>query len=259
MNKGKEDVFVMKLDSRGNLQWNKTFGGSSGEVGFSLIPTSDGGFVLTGVTESNDGDFKGMSKGGGDIFVVKLDSRGDIQWKKVFGGSGGEMGTSITSYLDGGYVLTGVSNSNDCDFEEMNKGGEDVFVIRLDPRGDILWKKTFGGGSVEMGTSITSYLDGGYVITGSTVSNSGDFEEMNKGGGDIFVIKTDSRGDIQWKKVFGGSGVDVGGYFTDNPDGGFLLTGVCGSNDGDFNGMNKGQEDIFVIRLDSNGKRSTKW
>ena len=226
----------------------------------STISTPDGGYVLTGVTNSNDGDFKGMNKGERDIFVIKLDSRGDILWKKTFGGSGFDEGTFITATPDGGYVLTGVTGSNDDgDFKEMNKGRQDVFVIKLDSRGDILWKKTFGGSGFDYGVSTISTPDGGYVLRGGTQSNDYDFKGMNKGEWDVFVIKLDSRGDILWKKVFGGSYGDGGRSITATPDGGYVLTGWTRSNDGDFKGMNKGEWDVFVIKLDSNGNlnRST--
>jgi hypothetical protein len=122
MNKGGRDIFVMKLSSNGDIQWNKTIGGSGDENGISIQQTTDGGYVLTGFTESNDGDFSGMNKGGFDIFVMKLSSNGDIQWNKTIGGSGDENGLSISQSTDGGYVLTGGTQSNDGDFSGMNKG-----------------------------------------------------------------------------------------------------------------------------------------
>ena len=255
MNKGLEDIFVIKLDSQGNILWKKTFGGSNYEWGYSITTTPDGGFVLTGSTLSNDGDFEEMNKGVGDIFVIKIDSRGDVQWKKTFGGttSGLDEGWSITTTPDSGLVLTGSTSSNDDDFNGMNKGLEDIFVIKLDSQGNILWKKTFGGSNYEWGYSITTTPDGGSALSGYTRSNNADFNGMNKGLWDIFVIKLDSRGDVQWKKIFGGSDNDWGLSITTTPDGGFVLTGSTLSNDGDFQGMNKGSSDIFVIKLDSNG------
>ena len=253
MNKGLDDIFVIKLDSRGDVEWKKTFGGTWDEQGSSITTTSDGGCVLTGYTGSIDGDFKGMNKGRFDIFVIKLDSRGDVQWKKTFGGSVWEESYSITTTPDSGCVLTGYTFSYDGDFEGLNKGDRDVFVIKLDSRGDVQWKKTFGGSKDERGRSITTTPDGGYVLTGDTFSNDGDFNGMNKGRYDVFVIKLDSRGDVQWKKTFGGSENECGRSITTTPDGGYVLTGETSSIDGDFEGMNKGLEDIFVIKLDSNG------
>jgi hypothetical protein len=159
----------MKLSSNGDIQWNKTFGGSGSENGRSIQQTTDGGYVLTGVTRSNDGDFSGINKGGQDIFVMKLSSNGDIQWNKTFGGSGSENGYSIQQTSDGGYVLTGDTGSNDGDFSGMNKGGRDIFVMKLSSNGDIQWNKTFGGSAFENGYSIQQTSDGGYVLTGVLV------------------------------------------------------------------------------------------
>jgi TfoX/Sxy family transcriptional regulator of competence genes len=253
VNIGGNDIFVVKLDSRGDIQWKRMFGGSIDEWGHSISTTTDGGFVLTGWTTSNDGDFKEMNKGYKDFFVIKLDSIGDVQWKKMFGGSYSEEGHSITTTTDGGYVLTGRTTSNDGDFRGMDKGDNDTFVIKLDSIGDIQWKKVFGGSGIDQGYSITTSTYGGFVLTGLTTSNDGDFRGMNKGSGDTFVVQLDSIGDIQWKKVFGGSGYDQGYSIATTPDGGFVLTGKTSSNDGDFIGMNKGGNDIFIIKLGSRG------
>ncbi len=253
MNQGEWDIFVIKLDSRGSVEWKKTFGGTGGEEGNSITTSPDGGYVLTGVTSSNDGDFEGMNKGEKDIFVIKLNSRGDVEWKKAFGGTGGEEGYSITTSPDGGFVLTGSAYSNDGDFNGMNKGEWDIFIIKLESHGDVQWKKTIGGLRYEKGHSVTITLDDGYILTGGTQSNDGDFNGMNKGESDIFVIKLDSHGDVQWKKTFGGLWGDDGRSIATTPDGGFVLTGNTYPNDGDFKGMYKVDRDIFVIKLDSYG------
>jgi hypothetical protein len=252
MNKGFEDIFVIKLDGNGNVLWKKTFGGTSDDRGHAITTTGDGGILITGRTESNDGDFEGMNKGGEDIFVIKLDRDGKVLWKKLFGGSGVDWGTSITT-TDGGVLITGLTTSNDGDFEGMNKGDWDIFVIKLDTDGKVLWKKLFGGSKEDMGQSITTTSDGGVLITVVAHSNDGDFKGMNKGGGDILVIKLDRDGKVLWKKTFGGSERDLGSSITTTGDGGILITGRTSSNDGDFQGMNKGFEDIFVMKLDGNG------
>jgi hypothetical protein len=254
LNKDSSDIFVMKLNSSGEIVWKKTYGGSSDDYGYSITTTTDDGYILTGFTSSNDSDFSGMNKGNTDIFVMKLNSSGEIEWKKTFGGSGGEIGKSITNTYDGGYVLTGWISSNDGDFSGMSKGDYDIFVHKLDSNGDIVWKKTFGGSGGEIGYSIITTSDGGYVITGSTNSNDGDFTGMNKGNQDIFIMKINSNGEIQWKRTFGSIGYDESGIsVSTTTEGGFVLTGYTSSNDGDFSGMSKGGEDIFVMNIDSNG------
>ena len=251
---GGSDIFVMKLNSSGDIVWKKTFGGSSDDEGSSITLTDDGSFVLTGYTWSNDGELNGS-----DIIVMKMNSSGDIVWKKTFGGSDDEKGYSITTTNDGGYVLTGETYSNDRDFSGMNKMNGNIFVIKLDENGDNVWKKTFGGSGDENGYSITTTSNGEIVLTGWTSSNDGDFSGMNKGSWigywieDIFVLKLNSSGDIVWKKTFGGSSNEWGHSIISTSDYGIVVTGGKYSNDGDFSGMNKGGSDIFVMKLDSNG------
>jgi len=262
MNKSDADIFVIKLDTDGKVVWNKTFGGSSYDVGNSITTTGDGGILITGHTNSNDGDFEGMWKGGDDIFVVRLDKDGNIQWKKTFGGTDYDLSHSINTTPDDGILVTGYTYSNDGDFKGMNKGSrsQDIFVIKLDTDGKVVWEKTFGGTGSESGHSITTTGDGGILITGYTHSNDGDFKGMNKGRGssDIFVIKLDRDGKVLWRKTFGGSYSDWGQSITTTEDGDILITGKTYSNDGDFEGMNKGDEDIFVIKLDKDGNLNTK-
>jgi len=257
-------VLLFTVDGLGQNTWVKTFGGSGDEIGYSIVPTTDGGYILTGGTRTNDGEFGGWTENTSDIFVMKLNSNGETVWKKTFGGSGGDWGSSITNTNDSGYVLTGYTRSNDGDFSGMNKSviiineheiwvEYDIFVMKLNSNGDTVWKKTYGGNSYDLGYSITTTSDGGYVLTGNTESNDGDFSGMNKGYDDIFVMKLNSSGDIVWKKTFGGDGVDYGTSITRTRDGGYVLTGGTFSNNGDFSGMNKGKGDIIVIKLNSSG------
>jgi hypothetical protein len=254
MNNGDRDIFFIKLDSLGNVQQKKTFGGSRSDDGVSVITTLDGGYVLTGETYSIDGDFKGINKETGSIFIIKIDSRATIQWKRTFGGSEREFCNSITATPDGGYILSGGTESNDRDFVGSNRGGFDIFVIKLDQRGEVQWKKYFGGSQGELGHSITSTSDGGYVLTGYSGSNDGDFEGMNKGVDDIIVIKIDSLGNVLWKKTYGGEHFDQGNTITLSPDDGYVLTGWTRSNEGDFTAINEDNTiQIFVMKLDPLG------
>ncbi|MBK6419345.1 MAG: hypothetical protein IPF79_09185 [Ignavibacteria bacterium] len=253
MNKEVMDIFVIKLDKDGDVLWKKTFGGQRDDRGYFITTTSDNGVLITGVTESNDDDFEGMSKGMHDIFVIKLDKDGEVLWKKIFGGSGPEQGFCITTTSDSCVLITGVTMSNDNDFDGMNKWSQDIFVIKLDKDGETLWKKTIGGRAGEEGFSITTTSDNGVLITGYTSSNDGDFGGMNNGGFEIVLIKLDKDGKTLWKKTFGGKDGEWSNSITTTSDNGVLITGVTESNDGTFKGMKKGGEGIFVIKLDSNG------
>ena len=258
MSKGGLDVFVIKLDSQGKVLWTKIIGGTGDESGSSVTTMSDGGIVLTGLSNSNDGDFEGMNRGDQDIFVVKLDSNGDIIWKKTFGGSGMEGGSSITGIPDGGVFLSGYYSSTDGNFNGMNKGGHDIFVMKLDRDGGILWSKSLGGSGFEQPTSMIMNSDGGCVLTGRSNSDDGDFKgtsKMWKSGGDVFVIRLDSRGGVQWTNTFGGSKRDDGNSITSTTNGGFILAGYTTSDDGDINGTNNGNEDVWVIKLNEHGQK----
>ncbi len=253
MNKGSGDIFVMKLNSFGEVEWEITLGGELYEQGYSITTTNDGGYIISGFTYSNNGDFSGMNNGFHDIFVIKLNTTGKVQWKKTFGGNLPDGSKSLVTTKDNGYILTGFSYSNNNDFNGMNKGSSDVFVIKLNFDGDLIWKKTFGGSEDDSGNSIITTNDGGFVITGNTYSNNLNFNLKKNDSSDIFVMKIDSDGDILWNKILGGSGNELGNSITSTSDDGYVLTGTTSSNDGDFNGMNKGNQDIFVVKLDSIG------
>jgi len=220
-------VFVIKLDSSGNLSWAKTIDGGTGS-GHSIQQTSDGGYVITGDTEN-------FGAGGYDVFVIKLDSSGNLAWAKTIGGTDSDYGYSIQQTSDGGYVITGASRS-------FGAGGWDVFVIKLDSSGYLSWAKTIGGTSEDYGCPIQQTSDGGYIITGKTQS-------FGAGGSDVFVIKLDSSGNLAWAKTIGGTDSDYGYSIQQTSDGGYIITGYTYS-------FGAGWSDVFVIKLDSSGNLS---
>jgi hypothetical protein len=252
LNQGSTDIFVIRLNSDGITRWIKTFGGSSTDDYPYITQTVDGGFVLTGSTSSNDGDFSGLNLGSDDIFVIKLDSDGNTLWIKTFGGSYPDWGSTIAQTGDGGFVLTGYFTSYDGDFSGVNIGDEGIFVIKLDSDGNTRWIKTFVEIISGNGTNITQTVDNGCVLSGYSKSDSGAYTDK-----DILVIKLDSDGNTNWKKTFGGSRDDYCSSITQAGDAGYVITGYTGSSDGDFSGVNPGDEDIFVIKLDSDG--NTRW
>jgi len=225
---GNADVFVVKLDSSGNLSWAKTIGGADYDYGYSIQQTSDGGYVIAGYTGNYDaGDY--------DVFVVKLDSSGNLSWAKTIGGADYDYGYSIQQTSDGGYVVTGETKS-------YAAGGSDVFVVKLDSSGNLSWAKTIGGASDDYGYSIQQTSDGGYVITGSTDSyGAGDF--------DVFVVKLDSSGNLSWAKTIGGASYGYGNSIQQTSDGGYVIAGHTGS-------YGAGNADVFAVKLDSSGNLS---
>jgi len=171
---GEADVYVVKLDANGNLQWTKTIGGKKEDVGTSLIQTSDGGYAIAGHTES-------FGEGEADVYVVKLDAKGNLQWTKTIGGPETEEGRSLIQTSDGGYAITGYTKS-------FGAGDYDVYVVKLDAKGNLQWTKTIGGPESEIGNSLIQTSDGGYAIAGFTKS-------FGAGGDDVYVVKLDKNGD----------------------------------------------------------------
>jgi len=223
---GKVDIWVIKFDSDGRMQWDNIFGGKEGEWAGNILQTAEGGYILLGGTVS-----KGAGKG--DIWLIKLDTNGKIQWDKTFGGPDGESTGSVQLTSDGGYIIAGGTSSK-------GSGQMDIWVIKIDSKGKILWDKTFGGRKHDTGTSIRQTADGAYIIAGNTTS---------KGSGqmDIWVIKIDSKGKILWDKTFGGRKSEWVKSFQLTTDGAYILAGSTSSK-------GTGKNDAWVIKIDSEGK-----
>ena len=250
---GSEDMWVVKLNPVGTIQWQQALGGSDREESFSIRETLDGGYILTGVTDSDNTGDVGPNHGGSDIWVVKLNQIGDIQWQQVLGGEGDESGRSILPTAGGEYILTGFTDSDNTGDVGPNHGGSDIWVVKLTPAGTILWQQVLGGSDREESFSIRQTLDTGFVLTGVTDSdNTGDVGP-NHGGSDIWVVKLNPAGTIQWQKVLGGKAFESGRSIDPTTDGGYILTGVTDSdNTGDV-GPNHGGSDIWVVKLFQTG------
>ncbi|MGB9940735.1 PKD domain-containing protein [Methanosarcina sp.] len=244
-NHGGKDSWVVKLGESGDVVWEKCLGGSSSDFGSSIEQTSDGGYVVAGGSGSNDGDVTG-NHGSQDAWIVKLDESGDVVWQKCLGGSSSESASSIEQTSDGGYIVAGYSNSNDGNVTG-NHGSQDSWVVKLDESGDVVWQKCLGGSSIDYGRSIEQISDGGYIFVGYSGSNDGDVTG-NHGSHDSWVVKLDESGDVVWQKCLGGSSIDYGRSIEQISDGGYIVAGYSGSNDGDVTG-NHGNDDYWVVKL----------
>ena len=168
------------------IQWQKCLGGPDGDAAYSIQQTNDGGFIVAGVTSSNDGHVWG-NHGGSDAWVVKLDSSMFIHMQKCLGGTGADFAYSIKQTSDGGFIVAGFTMSNDGDVSG-NHGWNDAWVVKLNSSGDIEWQKCLGGTDYDDAKSIQQTSDGGFIVAGGTWSNDGDMSG-NHGGSDAWVVK----------------------------------------------------------------------
>lgn len=248
-NQGDSDYWVVKLNSSGAIDWQKSYGGSAEDVAYSIKQTTDGGYIIVGNSKSNDGDVTG-NHGESDYWVIKLSSTGDLTWQKSFGGAADDIAQSVQQTAEGGYVIAGHSKSNDGDVSG-NHGESDYWIVKLTSTGDLTWQKSYGGTSFDLTEAIQQTTDGGYIVAGFTRSVDGDVSN-NNGNYDYWVLKIDSSGTITWEKSFGGTSFDYGTAVKQTSDGGFIVAGLTLSVDGDVTG-NHGNADYWVLKLDSAG------
>ncbi len=248
-NHGASDFWVTKLDALGTLQWQKSLGGSSVDEATSVQQTIDGGYIIAGSTTSNDGDVTG-NHGDRDIWIIKLAATGTIEWQRTLGGTGNDAGYAIQQTNDGSFIVAGRTFSNNGDVSG-NHGASDIWIIKLDGSGTMLWNKTFGGSVEDESKSIQQTSDGGYIVAGYTFSNNGDVLD-NNGASDLWVIKLDAIGTLQWQKTFGGTSTDIATSIQQTSDAGFIVAGYTSSNNGDVSGSHGGL-DYWVLKLDAIG------
>ena len=256
--KGSADYWIVKIDNQGNKLWDKTFGGDSQDLLYSMITTSDGGYLLAGSSQSNiSGDKSAASKGSDDYWVVKIDSQGNKIWDKTFGGSSFDDLRSVTSTVDG-YLLGGNSSSDiSGDKTSLNKGENDYWVVKIDSYGNKVWDKTFGGNEGDALFSVISVPDGGYLLTGSSRSNSsGDKSEDRKGFVDFWVVRINADGDKAWDRTFGGKAGQSATSAVAIPAGGYLVSGTSSSDvSGDKSENSIGEDDYWVVKIDTQGNK----
>jgi len=171
---GANDVFVIRTDSKGDTLWTKTYGGSSFDQGSSIEQTTDGGFIIAGSTSS-------FGTGGDDIYLIRTNSTGDTLWTRTYGGTNHDEANTVLQTADGGFIALGWTLS-------FGAGASDVYLIKTDGNGNLIWSKTYGGANGDGGNNISIAPDGGYIIAGWGNDN------------DIYLIKIDVSGNVQWSK-----------------------------------------------------------
>lgn len=270
------DFWVIKFDSSGNIEWQRTYGGAAYDEALSVEQTSDGGYIVLGLTGS-------YGAGAEDALILKLNSSGTVQWQKVYGGPMNEDVFLIHQTTDGGYIAAGLTDS-------YGAGGLDWWILKLDSLGAITWQKAFGFSGYDIATDIQQTADGQYIVVG-TVTTAGNshvellkldsagniqWQKMYLGGGDenassvqqtsdggyivgatttsfgggtydLWVFKSDSTGNIQWEKSFGDALNEHGTVAREMPGGGYIVSGSTMS-------FGVGEFDDWILRLDSNGE-----
>jgi len=170
---GGNDIYLIKTNSSGDTLWSRTYGGTGDDQGFGVQQTTDGGYIVAGMTTS-------YGTGSYDVVLIKTNSMGDTLWSKTYGGGGDDEGWGVQQTTDGGYIVTGYTSS-------FGAGGYDVYLIKTNSSGTAIWSKAYGGTGNDYGNSVQQTTDRGYIITGQTNS-------FGAGGGDVYLIKTDSLG-----------------------------------------------------------------
>lgn len=254
LNAGNQDFWAIKVDTNGGILWEKSFGFSGADVGYSVMQTSDNGYLITGELDVTSSGGQGNSKSaqrhaGGDFWVIKLSSTGDKEWSRYFGGSFTDTPFGLVETLDNSYVIVGSSDSNDVDIKN-NIGTYDFWVIKIATDGSLIWEKNFGGTEIDEARGITTTNDGNIIVVGDTRSSDANVS-INNGAADVWIIKIDLDGNLIWEKTIGGTSFDVARSVSKTQDGGFLISGSSRSLDNSFS--NNGQNDGLLVKIDVNG------
>jgi hypothetical protein len=256
-NNGGTDCWVVKLNSTGNITWNKIYGGNDYDELKQIQQTADGGYVFSASTQSSGtGDLNEASNGGFDCWVVKLNANGDTVWSRLLGGNQPDFANSIQQTADGGYIIGGYSfSSANADVTDVSHGLSDFWVIKLSASGALQWNKLLGGAGEEELNSVRQTSDGGYVAAGySTSSATGNVTGASNGLRDMWIIKLTSTGVPVWNKLIGGTSEQIAYSIKQTSDAGYIVAGQTNSSaSGNITGINNGLIDFLVVKLDAAG------
>ncbi len=221
---GLTDGYLLMTDHNGELIWQKTFGGSGAEGFNNLVRTPDGGFLVLGASTS-------FGSGLNDFYLVKTDASGNQQWSQAYGGSDHDIGIGICATSDGNYLLAGMTAS-------YGSGPDDIWLLKVDPNGTVLWNKTYGGSSGEWGYGVTE-MSGAYYLFGHT-------ESYGSGDRDFYLLKLNTSGDTLWTRTYGGSGYEQSSTIYKTASGELLLCGHSAS-------FGHPEHNLFAVKVNASG------
>lgn len=255
---------LVKYSLDGTRQWIRVLEGSGNSIFYGLVSTSDGGFVATGYSTSDDGAMTGIRKGSdtdSDAIIAKYDANGNRQWINSFGGSEAEEFQDVKQTPDGGYIATGLTKSIDNDLQNLRSNKSnldyDAMLVKYDNSGSVVWARTFGGTGVDFYIGSEVLTNGRIVATGYSSSNDGDMLGLNKGNYDAIFVIYDQTGNIQSVKPFGGTRDDFFYAVVGASDGGFVAVGSSMSTSHDLQGLNPPGGNLVhssvIAKFDQNG------
>ena len=237
------DYWIIKLSSSGVKEWSNYYGGTFTDTAYSAIQTNDNGYIIVGSSDSTDVNISN-NKGNYDFWIIKISELGTLIWEKSFGGDQVDEARSISQMADGNYLVIGDTRSSNIDVSQ-NNGATDVWIIKISPEGSLIWEKTLGGSSFDVGRSISKTQDDGFLIAGNSRSSDGVLD-INNGQNDALVMKINNSGYLEWQKTIGGTEVDFFNGVEELIDGSIVAVGDSSSSNGDII-ENKGFTDLLIL------------
>ena len=258
-NEGFHDNWILRLDSKGDILWERSFGFSGHDHSYDVLQTADGGFFFVGFLDITAARSDGFEKkqgtltrhGVGEFWGTKIDAQGNLQWRRYFGGTNNDRAHAVVPAWDGGYILAGFSESDDFDITDT-RGSYDFWVVQISEEGEKVWERSYGGSGIDIAYDINLTQDGAYVVTGHSISSDHDITAP-LGESDVWVIKIDTDGTLLWERSLGGSQFDLAHSIYQAKRGGYIISGNTRSADGDVS-EHFGENDMWLLRTDDTGQ-----
>ena len=258
VNRGDFDYWVWKMDEKGELEWQKGFGGEGNDILQSIILTKDGGFLLGGTSASNKSfDKKEDSRGQNDFWIIKLNAKGDEEWQKTIGGEWQDDLQSVIRTIDDGFLIGGTSASNmSFDKNSSSFGNLDYWLVKIDSKGTIEWQKSYGGIYADELKSISQTSDNGFIVGGNSNSIvSGNKTEEHFGLNDYWVLKLDNSGNLEWQKTIGGNKDDQLTTIFQTKNKEYIIGGSSNSNKSNSKGQDAiNGTDFWIVKLNEDAE-----